>query len=157
MARTLAVILLTLCAVLAPAASASARQTEEYTYTYDQLWRAAVRLIAVDFRFPITDRDPEIGYLLFSYRDAGRDHHGSLELVRTSGPHGTPQVRVSVQVPSMPSYVERMLVDRLTRKLMEDYGQPPPSRRAPEPPPPPAADDDETAPAQDDAEDPPQS
>ncbi|MCB9591543.1 MAG: hypothetical protein H6719_02315 [Sandaracinaceae bacterium] len=134
--------LLVLLAVLAPAASASARSTEDYTYTYDQLWRAAVRLIAVDFRFPISDRDPEIGYVLFSYRDAGREHNGSLELARTTGVNGTPQVRVTMQVPSMPGYVERMLLDRLSRKLTEDYGRPPPTRR-PEPPAPPVADDDE--------------
>ena len=103
---------------------------------------AAVRLIAVDFRFPISDRDPEIGYVLFSYRDAGREHNGSLELARTTGVNGTPQVRVTMQVPSMPGYVERMLLDRLSRKLTEDYGRPPPTRR-PEPPAPPVADDDE--------------
>ncbi|MCA9604146.1 MAG: hypothetical protein KC619_01040 [Myxococcales bacterium] len=154
MRRTLAVLLL--AGVLAPAATASARMTEEYTYTYDQLWRASIRLIAVDFRFPISDRDQDIGYLLFDYRDAGRDYHGSLELVRTTGPYGTPQVRVTIQVPSQPTYVERMLIDRLTRKLSEDYGLPPPSRRAPAPPPP--SDDDEddddpsTAPDDDDTQ-----
>lgn len=142
MRRTLAV-LSCLFGLLAPAATASARQTGEYTYTYDQLWRASIRLIAVDFRFPISDRDEEIGYLLFDYRDAGRSYHGSLELVRTTGPHGTPQVRVTIQVPSMPSYVERMLIDRLSRKLSEDYGQPPPTRRAPAPTPP--VDDDDAA------------
>ncbi len=133
---------LCLVAVLAPAASASARLSEEYTYSYEQLWRAAVRLIAVDFRYPISDRDEEIGYLLFSYRENNREHHGSLELVRTEGVHGTPQVRVTLQVASMPTYVERMMLDRFTRKLGDDYGQPPPSRR-PAAPSPPAPDDDE--------------
>ena len=137
MRRPLALVLL--AALLAAPASASARATGDYTYTYDQLWRAAVRLVAVDFRFPIHDRDPEIGYLLFSYRDAGREHQGSLELVRTTGPAGAPSVRVTIQVPSMPTYVERMMIDRLGRKLIEDYGQPPVVRRpAPAPPAPPA-------------------
>lgn len=140
--------LLGLLAVLLPSASASARLSEEYTYTYDQLWRTSVRMIAVDFRFPIEDRDPEIGYFLFSYRENGRAHHGSLELVRTEGAHGTPQVRVTIQVPSQPTYVERMLIDRLTRKLSADYGQPPPTRRAPAPPP--RADEDEPDSAEED-------
>ena len=124
-----------LAALWLPAAPASARLSSEYTYTYDQLWGAAVRMVAVDFRFPISERDPEIGFLLFEYRDQGRAYHGSLELVRTEGPHGTPQVRVVVQVQNMPTYVERMMLDRLTRKLADEYGTPPPTRRPPAPPP----------------------
>ena len=138
-----------LLAILAPAASASARLSEEYTYTYEQLWQASVRLIAVDFRFPITDRDPEIGYMLFSYREQGRDYQGSLELVRTQGPYGGAQVRVVMQVASMPTYVERMMLDRLERKLSADYGQPPAARRPAPPPTPPATEE----PDGDDAED----
>ena len=125
-------------------ASAEARLTQEYTYSYDQTWRAAIRMIAVDLRFPIAERDPDIGYLLFSYRDNGRDYHGSLELVRAEGRNGTPIVRVVVQVPQMPTYVERMMLDRLRRKLTGDYGQPPPTRRPASPPP--EADDDEDTP-----------
>lgn len=121
--------LLLLVAILAPSLSARARLDDEFTYTYDQLWRATVRLIAVDFRFPITERDPDIGFVLFEYRDQGRSHQGSVELVRTEGPHGGTQIRVVVQVPSMPSYVERMLLDRLRRKLIDDYGAAPPARR----------------------------
>lgn len=133
-------------ATLVPA-PASARSSDEYTYTYEQLWRASVRLIAVDLRFPITERDPEIGYLLFDYRDQGREHHGSLELVRTTDSNGAAQVRVVVQVPTMPTYVERMLLDRLGRKLGSDYGQPPAAQRPvaqrPGAPTPPADDGDE--------------
>src|SRR5262245_43056650 len=122
-------------ATLAPAAPASARVTEQYAYSYDQLWRSAVRLIAVDFRFRITDRDPEIGYLLFQYREQGRDYDGSLELVRTRDRRGQDQVRIALQIQAMPTYVERMMIDRLSRKLGEDYGAPPPPPR-PAPPPP---------------------
>jgi hypothetical protein len=117
---------------------ASARQTDEHGYSYDQMWRAAVRLIAVDFRFPITDRDPDIGYLLFQYTDQGRTHDGSLELVRTRAADGTERVRVVVHVGAMPSYVERMMLDRFRRKLVDDYGPPPVARPAPRPAPAPA-------------------
>ncbi|MGF1467277.1 MAG: hypothetical protein ACFCGT_14215 [Sandaracinaceae bacterium] len=120
-----------------PTSVAEARLGEEYTFAYDQLWRTAVRLIAVDYRFRIRDRDPDIGYLLFDYEDRGRTYGGSVELVRVSGDDGAEAVRVVVQVRSMPSYVERMLLDRLERKLGEDYG-PPPVRR-----PPPAPDQEE--------------
>ena len=131
MRATLSTVLM--LAALAPA-RAEARLSEEYTYTYEQTWRAAIRMVAVDMRFPIQERDPEIGYLLFSYRDHGRDYHGSIELVRATGAHDTPIVRVVVQVPQMPSYVERMILDRLGRKLLDDHGQPRPRRRAPPPP-----------------------
>lgn len=133
----LAAIALLCASFVAP--TASARSSEDYTYAFDQTWRAAVRLLAVDMRFPITDRDPEIGYVLFEYQEGGRTYSGSLELVRTEGRNATPQVRVVVSVTSMPSYVERMLIERLSRKLTQDYGAPPPSRRPPEPTPPPEA------------------
>ncbi len=128
-------IALVLVLALAPTAPVRASLSEEYTYTYDQMWRAAVRMVAVDFRFPITDRDPDIGYVLFDYRDQGRSYAGSLELVRTHAPDGTDRVRAVVQVNAMPSYVSRMMLDHFTRKLRDDYGAQP-VRRAPPPPPP---------------------
>lgn len=121
---------------------AAARSTQEYEYSYDQLWRASVRLVAVDFRFPISERDPEIGYLLFQYQDQGRTYDGSLELVRAQGRDGADRVRVVVQINAMPSYVERMMLDRLRRKLMDEHGAPRPSRPAPAPSPPVSDDDD---------------
>jgi hypothetical protein len=129
---------LALAGWLADPPLAHARQSDEHTYGYDQLWRAAVRLIAVDFRFPITERDPEIGYLLFDYVDQGRSHSASLELVRTRVADGSDRVRVVVHVGTMPGYVERMMLDRFRRKLQDDYGPPPVARPAPRPAPAPA-------------------
>lgn len=120
--------------VLGAAPDARARQSTDLTYSYEQAWAASIRLIAVDFRFPITQRDEGIGFLLFEYQDGGRTYHGSLELVRTTGRNATPAVRVTVQVQNMPSYVERHVLDRLQRKLGEDYGQAPPTRPRPAPP-----------------------
>ncbi len=133
--------LLALVLLLAPA-SASARLTEEHGYEYDQVWRAAVRLVAVDLRFPITDRDQEIGYVLFEYQDQGRSYQGSIELVRAAAEAGE-RIRVVVQVPGMPSYVERMILDRFSRKLLEEYGPPRVRRPPPRPTPPPAPVEDD--------------
>lgn len=133
--------LLGLLSVLSAPEIVHARQSDEHTYSYEQLWRAAIRLIAVDFRFPISDRDPEIGYLLFQYVDQGRTHDASLELVRARAADGTERIRVVVQVSTMPGYVERMMLDRFRRKLIDDYGPPPthrPSSPAPRPTPPPS-------------------
>lgn len=126
-------------AVFAAPRLARARVQGDYTYPFAQVWQAAVRLVRVDLQCPITDRDESIGYFLFEYADGARRHPGSVELVRTAGEGGQEQVRVIVQVPAMPSWVERMILDRLTRKLHADFGEPPrmarPSRpRRSEPP-----------------------
>jgi hypothetical protein len=112
-------------AVIAAPGIARARVQGDYAYAWSQVWQASVRLVRVDLQCAITDRDEEIGYVMFDYEDAGRGHPGSIELVRTTGSDGVERVRVVVQVPSMPSYIERMILDRLTRKLREDFGEPP--------------------------------
>ena len=42
-----------------------------------------------------------------------------------------------MQIPAMPSYIERMLLDKLEKKLIGEYGEPtPPPKKQPEEPPP---------------------
>ena len=130
--------LVALIAILAIPSVAEARVTNEYGYEWTQVWQATVRLVRVDLGFPVSDRDDAIGYLLFEYRGGSRTYPGSVELVRVTAEDGSERVRVAVQVPSMPSYIERMIVDRLTRKLREDFGDPPRVRRRPAAPEPPA-------------------
>lgn len=127
------IALFALVAALLVPAPAGARLSGEVDYDYEKVWRAAVRLVAVDLRFPVTDRDPDNGYLLFDYLEQGRSYPGSIELVPAE--EGASRVRVVVQVQGMPSYVERMILDRFTRKLLDDYGPPrvpPPARRTPQ-------------------------
>lgn len=109
---------------LAAPGLARARVQGDYTYAWSQVWQAAVRLVRIDLQCAITDRDEEIGYVMFVYRESGRDHAGSVELVRAQAASGE-RVRVVVQVASMPSWVERMILDRLTRKLRDDFGEAP--------------------------------
>jgi hypothetical protein len=119
--------------IFAAPSLARARVQEDFTYAWAQVWQASVRLVRVDLNCELTDRDPDIGYVTFEYPDRGRTHHGSLELVRTTGADGVERVRVVAQIPSMPSYVERMMIDRLTRKLRDDFGAPPRATRSPRP------------------------
>ena len=63
-------------------AAGQAKKTEDFRHTFDQVWGAAIRLIRVDEGYPIKDRDETVGYFLFDYRDDGRNHPGSVELVR---------------------------------------------------------------------------
>jgi len=119
--------------LLAPGVG-SARKQGDLRYPFDQVWNAALRLVRVDMRLPVTDRDPEAGYLLFEYLDHGKRFAGSLELVR--GERGQrPITKLVVQVQGMPGYVEQMLFDKLERKLHDEFGEPlEPIRPTPKPP-----------------------
>ena len=114
-----------LLAVLLWPSLGSAKRTQDFGHTYEQVWRSAIRLIRVDQGFPIRDRDKDVGYFMFDYQDNGRGHPGSVEVVEVGK---TGAVKVVIQIPSMPSYIERMLLDKLKRKLDTDYGEPPKRR-----------------------------
>jgi hypothetical protein len=119
-----AMILALAMALLAPA-GAEASGERKLAYRFEQAWSAAVRLIRVDYGFPVRDRDEGIGYLLFTYEKGDRDYSGSVELVRLKQERRK-RVRVIVKVPEMPSYIERMILDKLDDKLRREFGEPPP-------------------------------
>lgn len=126
--------LLTVGTLLLPVTS-QAKKTEDFRHRYEQVWGAAIRLIRVDQGYPIKDRDEGVGYFLFDYRDEGRTYPGSVELLRIED-KGTGSVRVVIQIPAMPSYIERMLLDKLEKKLVDEYGEPapPPNKPSGDPP-----------------------
>jgi len=108
----------------------------ESPYTFDQTWGTAVRLLRVDMGLEITEKDQAHGYLLFKYTTTGagqKVHTGSIEMVKS--PRET--VRVTVQLNSLPSYHEQLIIDKLSRKLISEYGDPP---KRPDPPPAPPGD-----------------
>ncbi len=120
-------------ALVAFESSADARSVRDEPYSIDTTWNAAVRMVRVDLGLSITERDRELGYFTFDYREGTRSVPGSLEIVRTEV-EGRPLSRVIVQIPLMPNYVEAMLLTRLARKLRSEYGEPPPPPRRPTPP-----------------------
>lgn len=136
---------LLLAGMLAGPSVASARRSDVYAYRYEQAWSTVIRLLRVDYGFPVRDRDREIGYLLFDYLDHGRPHQGSIELVRLPGQRGYEEVRVTLNIPEMPSYIERMLQERFERKLREDHGSPLQRPRPIERPEPEPEEEDETS------------
>jgi len=90
-------------------------------YPFDQVWNTAVRLVRVDLGFEVTERDAEGGFILFKYRgDMGGTFNASLEIVRPP-PDG--KVGLVIQIPEMPRYTELWLLDRLARKLSDEYGR----------------------------------
>ncbi len=108
-------------------ATAYAKTSRDSPYTFEQTWNTAVRLIRVDLGYKIDEKDERNGYLLFEYEDKGVKGSGSVEMFR-----GDKAVRVVCQLPKFPSYHEVIILDRLEKKLREEYG-PPPER--PKPPP----------------------
>ncbi len=127
-----AAILMTF-ALLCPA-TGQAKKTADFRHTYDQVWGAAIRMIRVDQGYPIKDRDQSVGYFLFDYRDDSRTYPGSVELVRIEDQGGGP-IRAVIQIPAMPSYIERMLLDKLEKKLRDEYGEPAPPKKPADAPP----------------------
>ena len=121
----LTVALLCASTVLASPAEASSQRDSQYAYR--QVWPAAVRLLRVDLGHDILEKDSEAGYVLFEAREEGKTFRGSLELVRLEG-EGQKRVRIIVRIADRPSYVELGLLDRLERKLRDEYGPPPRSR-----------------------------
>ena len=134
-------LLVLLAFVFVLPATASARRSDSHAYRYEQVWSAALRLLRVDYGFAIRDRDEDVGFVLFDYVGTGRAVPGSLEVVRTRQ-NDQDVVRVTLNIPAMPAYVERMILDKLQRKLREEFGEPltpPPPREET------ASDDDEEA------------
>lgn len=105
-----------------------ANTSRETTYRYNQLWSAAVRFLRVDNGFSVTEQDKETGYILFEYKEAGRTCIGAMELFPKEQ-NGTEIIALKLSIQDMPTYVETVLMDKLVRKLRDEYGVPPAPRR----------------------------
>jgi len=113
----------TILALGATAVPAWAKSSHQSRYSYRQTYGSALRLVKVDLGLAVTDHDPDWGYLMFEYtsRQSGkRKSQGSFEFVRVGD-----GVQVSLQIPSMPSHHERVILDQLKRKLSNEHGLPP--------------------------------
>ncbi len=116
-------------------ARAEARTVRDEPYSLDSTWSTVVRMVRVDFGFTIDERDRELGYFTFQYREGRRSLPGSVELMR-SEVDGRPCTRVVVHIAGMPNYVETMMLSHLSRKLRAELGEaPPPPQRHPAQPP----------------------
>jgi len=125
-----------------PAGHAQARVEERLAYTKNQSYQAALRYLRVDHGYTVVEKDQESGYLLFEYpkRDNGFTQ-GSIQVVERQD-----TVAVIVQLPTMPSYHERLLIEGLLKKIREDYGAPPQKKRVEGAPEDPQPDPDENEP-----------
>jgi predicted dithiol-disulfide oxidoreductase (DUF899 family) len=122
--------LIAVAAVAIPESPASAKSAYDSAYGFDRTWNAGLRLVRVDLGLKVTEKDDSNGYLLFDYKSPESGQKavpGSMEFIK--GKDG--QVRVVVQIAQMPGYHEQVLVDSLSRKLRNEYGDPP--KKPPQP------------------------
>jgi hypothetical protein len=127
---TRVVSLLCACVVLAVclnAPVAHARREATFNYPYSRVWTTAVRLMRVDFEAQITEKDKDDGYFLFEFPDRGKSFAGSMELIASQKDEAE-TVRVVLTIQALPTYVESMLMERLAKKLLQEFG-PPPERK----------------------------
>jgi len=113
--------------VLFTGAVAEGKSAADSPYGYERTWNAILRLVRVDLGMKVLDKDDANGYLLFEYRsgDSQKPTSGSFELIKSSR---SDDVRVVVQLTQMPHANELVLLDHLTRKMREEYGDPPEPR-----------------------------
>lgn len=112
-------------AVVCSAEPARAKGGYDSLYGFDRTWNAGLRLVRVDLGLKVSEKDDTVGYLLFDYTSpegGKRTVPGSMEFIRSKDDGS---VRVVVQIPQMPAYHEQVLLDRLARKLRNEYGEPP--------------------------------
>jgi hypothetical protein len=114
------------------AAPARGKSSREARYTFEQVWSTAVRHLRVNEGFQITEKDQEVGYVVFQMKDDGKLFAGALEVVVFKD-RGRAMVRLVLQIEDRPSYMEAAVLERMVAKLREDHGEPPP-------PPPPSKD-----------------
>lgn len=114
-------------AVCLSAPTAHARREATFNYPYSRVWTTAIRLMRVDFEAQITEKDKDDGYFLFEFPDRGKSHAGSMELI-ASHKDDVETVRVVLTIQALPTYVESMLMERLAKKLVQEFG-PPPERK----------------------------
>jgi hypothetical protein len=116
--------LVAIAVVAIPEAPACAKSAYDSGYGFDRTWNAGLRLVRVDLGLKVTEKDDTNGYLLFDYKSPESGQKpvpGSMEFIK--GKDGA--VRVVVQIAQMPGYHEQVLVDALSRKLRNEYGDPP--------------------------------
>jgi hypothetical protein len=121
------------CAIVLPGTTAAAKSDYDSPYGYERTWNAALRLVRVDLGLKVLEKDERSGYLLFEYRspESGtKATSASFEIVH--GAKDSSDVKVVVQIPQMPTFHERAMLDGLAHKMHEEYGDAPaPHRDAP--------------------------
>jgi len=143
MKKTLQVTIFALLSSLSlglTSAPVEARTTAETAYSPGEVWSTAIRFLRIDRGYQILERDAEAGYVLFGYVDGETKARGSFEILSKRDDKEKLTTVLVINIPDVPRHVERLLLDKLDRKLREELGAPSPIRRDP-----PKDDDDRPA------------
>lgn len=107
-------------ALLIPAA-AKAEKRKIYTYQVNSVYSTAIRLLRVDLNYEILEKDQEGAYIIFNYVDNNsQKHRGSIELL-DKGDEANKLTQAICSIPTVPSYLEMDLLDKLNVKLNTDH------------------------------------
>jgi hypothetical protein len=121
---SLALAASTFVGALVRTGSVEARAGFDSPYTLAQTYNTALRLVRVDMKLAITERDPTAAYLLFDYKSTESGQRvvpGSIEMLESGR-----SIKVVVQLSQMPRYHEQVMSDQLAKKLRDEYGEPAP-------------------------------
>lgn len=117
-------------------------QSRVLPYPVDQVWGAAIRYLRVDRDYPIVDRDPDTGYIVFEIPLGGDIRgRGALEAFSTTDASGRASTRIQISTEAGPAHLPHTLLEGIAGKVRGERGQAP----APPKPPakPPKGDDDD--------------
>lgn len=131
-----------------PPISALLDQKRLLGYPFEQVWPSSVRYLRIDRGYKITERDPDAGFILFSF-PVGPDStgSGSVEMLRTTDVAGRPSVQLRIRTQAGPSHLPHTLLEGIAAKVRAERGPPPPPPPPDAPPaPPPEQDPDGGAP-----------
>ena len=108
---------------------AASKASKDFTYRYGAIWSTAIRLLRVDRKYKILEKDQENGFILFEYpgHGAGEKCQASMELFSIVK-NDTKQIRVQLDIANQPSYIKVHLMDKLEQKLHDEQGRPPPAK-----------------------------
>lgn len=115
---------------------AHAEVVRNVSYPLERVWPVALRLLRVDLKLQIVERDREAGFILFDYVDDGKTWRGAVQLGAMTDAKGREGTRISIKIEARPSYLEDALLTRLEQKIREELGDPapPPPKPAPDKP-----------------------
>ena len=104
---------------------AIAETKKKITYPYNWVYNTAVRLLKVDLKCEIDEKNKDSGYIMFWYEYKKIKSYTTMELVDSTNDDNGYKVVVRVVMDKLPSWVEVDVIDKLEEKIRDQYGSPP--------------------------------
>jgi len=98
-------------------------------YPYKWVYNSAIRLLKVDLKCEIKEESEKGGFIIFLYEYKEIKSPASIEIIDQSTEENGYNVSIRVLMEKLPSWVEDDLIERLLKKIKDDYGSPPMSNK----------------------------